>query len=123
MRDHLLRRGVAFAIVILPDEIQVDDRLLARVLDRYGLSRADYAMDLPQTIVQRIARENGIQSLDLLWKFHEAAARDPAPLYLPRNTHWNDEGNQLAASLLLPWLKEQISQLPDPSGKEPRQPD
>jgi len=113
MREYLQRRGVAFAIVILPDEIQVDDRLLARVLGRYGLSRSDYVMNLPQTIVQRIALENGIPSLDLLWGFREAATRDPAPLYVPGDCHWNDKGNQLAASLLLPWLKERISQLPD----------
>ena len=88
----LRRRRVAFAIVILPDEIQVDDRLLARILDRYGLSRFDYVMDLPQTLVQRIASENGIPCLDLLWGFREAAYRDPAPLYQPRNTHWNEKG-------------------------------
>jgi lysophospholipase L1-like esterase len=115
MREYLQRRGVAFAIVILPDEIQVDDRFLSRVLGRYGLRRADFVMDRPQTIVQRIASENGIQSLDLLPGFREAAARDPAPLYLPSDTHWNDRGNQLAASLLLPWLEKRISQLPDRS--------
>ena len=41
--------------------------------------------------------------------------------YIPRNTHWNDKGNQLAASLLLPWLEERISQLRDPSSA-PRAP-
>jgi len=121
MREYLQRSGVAFAIVILPDETQVNDRLLARVLDRYGLSRADYVIDLPQMIVQRIAREDGIQSLDLLWGFREVAARDPASLYQSQGTHWNDKGNQLAASLLLPWLKERISQLPDRSRMSARQ--
>jgi hypothetical protein len=119
MREYLERRGVAFAIVILPDEIQVDDRLLARVLHQYGLSRANYIMDLAQTIVQRIAHENGIQCLDLLRGFREAAARGPTPLYVPGNTHWNDEGNQLAASLLRPWLEARISQLPTPPGRNP----
>jgi hypothetical protein len=119
MREYLQRQGVAFAIVILPDEIQVDDLLLARILGRHGLSRADYIMILPQMIVEQIARENGIQSLDLLWGFREAAAGDPAPLYRPRDTHWNDRGNQLAASLLLPWLKERIAQLADPSRGDP----
>jgi lysophospholipase L1-like esterase len=117
MRDHLQQRGIAFAIVILPDEIQVDDRVLARVLDRYGLSRADYLIDLPQSIVQGIAREDGIPTLDLTSGFREAAAREATPLYLPENTHWNDRGNQLAASLLLPWLKERIAQLPSRSGE------
>jgi hypothetical protein len=115
MRDYLELRGIAFAIVILPDEIQIDEGLLARVVDRYGLNRSDYVMDLPQMIVQRIARSDGIETLDLLWGFREAARRDPDPLYAPRDTHWNDRGNQLAARLILPWLKDRVSQLTDAS--------
>jgi Arc/MetJ family transcription regulator len=112
IREYLQLRGIAFAIVILPDEIQVDDRLLARVVQRFGLNRSDFVMDLPQTIVQRIARDEGIQTLDLLWGFREAASRDADPHYKARDTHWNDKGNQLAARLILPWLEDRASQLP-----------
>jgi len=55
---------------------------------------------------------NGIRNLDVLWGFRRAAALDPAPLYLTRDTHWNDKGNQLAASLILPWLEGLIAELP-----------
>ena len=103
MQDLVTRRGNLFLIAAYPDEFQVDAYLREQVRDFYGLEMQHFQWDRAQQILAQFCRQKRIEFYDLLPAFrtaHNAGQR----LYIPRNTHWNRAGNQLAAQLLEEWL-------------------
>lgn len=95
MRQESDRLGAGFFVVLAPDQFQVDEKLRAALLSKFELDPDAYDFDQPQTILRRSLESLGIQVLDLLPDFRSNEAE--APTYLPRNTHWNAHGNQVAA--------------------------
>jgi hypothetical protein len=90
--------GADFAVMIVPDEFQVDDGLRRDVLALLGLPSSEVDLDFPQERLKQLLDEAGIRHLDLLPAFRHAGRSER--LYYERNTHWNDAGNALAARLL-----------------------
>lgn len=90
--------GARCIIMIIPDQYQVDGRLVDEILRAEGRSLADYDLDRPQRALAATLEAAGVEVLDLLPEFRRAA-RDGA-LYRPRDTHWNGRGNRLAADAL-----------------------
>jgi hypothetical protein len=90
--------GSRFLVLLIPDLVQVDDALRARVLEQLGVAAADVEVDCPQRLLTRLLDERGIESLDLLPLFRERAPSEP--LYWLGDTHWNVAGNALAAEAL-----------------------
>lgn len=99
MHDLLRERGIAFRVAIYPDEYQVDETLLQQVLDDEGLVRDDYDLRCQQRLLRRMLEAREIPFVDLTRTFVEKSA-EGRRLYLPRNTHWNRDGNWLAARVL-----------------------
>ena len=107
--DALRRRveaaGGQFVMVMIPDELAVNDDLRRRVSGRIdadaGFVRA-LRIEEAHRELERELTENGIPCLDLL-PVMRAGARQQSP-YRPRDTHWNDYGNQLAATAIVDWL-------------------
>ena len=99
MRDECRRRGIVFAMAIIPDEFQVNPDLLEELLRIGAVPREDVDLDLPQRRLLDFCRTENIACLDLLPVL--AGRRD---VYLPQDTHWNETGNLLAAEALAPWL-------------------
>jgi len=100
--------GSRFLVLLIPDQVQVDDALRARVLEQLGVATADVEVDRPQRLLTRLLDERGIESFDLLPLFRERALSEP--LYWLGDTHWNVEGNALAADALARhverWIRE-----------------
>ncbi|HET9844625.1 MAG TPA: hypothetical protein VFQ02_02675, partial [Nitrospira sp.] len=71
------------------------------------LSHDELDFDLPNTRLAQELQGRGIKHLDLLPAFKGASKE--RRLYIPRNTHWNIEGNRLAASLLIDFLRHEFS--------------
>jgi lysophospholipase L1-like esterase len=66
----------------------------------------DYNISLPQTQLSQFFQENNIEYLDLLPNFiHQGKIKT---LYRLQDTHWNIEGNQLAATILTEYLTKII---------------
>lgn len=107
--DALLKsRGIDFMLAIYPDEFQVNQKLHDHLFDKYKISRADFNLSLPQDLLKSFLSEKGIPHVDLLKEFKvEGQTRD---LYLYRNTHWNESGNQLAADILFRELVLRLDQ-------------
>jgi hypothetical protein len=99
MRDACRRRGVVYAMTIIPDEFQVNPDLLDELLAAAAVPRDDVDVGLPQRRLLEFCRAENIPCLDLLPVF--AGRRD---VYLPQDTHWNEAGNLLAAEALAEWL-------------------
>ncbi len=104
MSAMLAAKGSKFMVVAYPDEFQVDESLRNAVIERYGIDPADYEWDRPQRVLREFAAANGIEFHDLLPVFRRAHQRG-SRLYLPNDSHWNPQGNELAASEFLNILR------------------
>lgn len=98
MNNEAKKRGVTFFVVLIPDEIQVNSELREAVLKEYGLNPKDYDFEQPQKILFTQLKESGILVLDLLPSFKYESINKT--LFRKQDTHWNKEGNLLAAKQL-----------------------
>jgi hypothetical protein len=95
------QRGVRVAVVLIPDEFQVNPTVLDDALRTAGRSREEVDLELPQRRLAEFCRLRGVPCLDLLPAF-----RATADTYAPRDTHWNVRGNHLAAQEIARWLPQ-----------------
>jgi hypothetical protein len=88
-------------VVIIPDESQVDRELLKQTADKANTDLSKLNIDYPQKLLTEFFSENDIEYIDLLpiFKDHKIG------LYQPRDTHWNIEGNKLAAQMILDFFR------------------
>ncbi len=91
--------AVPWALVIIPDEFQVDPAVREEAIRRLGAREDDLDLDAPSRRLARWASDAQIPILDLLPLFREERAR-LGPLYIPSDTHWNEAGNHLAGEAL-----------------------
>jgi hypothetical protein len=92
------RQHIKLAVVLAPDQFQVDAALRARLVSRFDLDVNDYEIDRPQRVLRESLEARGVPVLDLLPEFRVQEEREQ--LYVPRDTHWNEAGNALAARQL-----------------------
>jgi hypothetical protein len=93
------RRSVPLAVVLIPDEFQVNPAVLADAVAEAGLDRERVDLDLPQRRLRAFFAECDVPCLDLLPTF--AGLPDT---YAMRDTHWNARGNRLAAGRIREWV-------------------
>ncbi len=98
--DQILRirglaaaRGVPVVVALLPDENQINAALRARLLAERD--PAAYDFEMPQSMLAEMFAGRDIHLVDLLPVFR----RDPRCLYM-NDTHWNPDGQALAAEAL-----------------------
>ena len=97
MREAAEKAGIRFLVVLIPDETQVD-KMLQAGLDKARPNRKhDYGQ--PQRLMTGMLGKRGTECLDLLPEFG-AATRRGRRLYLVRDSHWNGDGQELAASAI-----------------------
>ncbi|GAA4446864.1 hypothetical protein GCM10023189_02450 [Nibrella saemangeumensis] len=107
-RDYCKQQGAEFVIVIIPDELQVDERLQQDVAAAYfaDTGKLPYDVLTPTRMLAQRLRENQIPYLDLYDAFR--AAIPAQELYKPSDSHWNIAGNEFAAGLLADSLSKII---------------
>ncbi len=104
LADLCRTRGIEFAIVLAPDEVQVNTELAALVMRRgYEPYRDHWDPEFPHRILSEKLSSREIPVLDLYPHFARAARH--ASLYIPQNTHWNIRGNRLAGEVIARWLQ------------------
>jgi hypothetical protein len=103
-RDDVAAHGGRFVVMIIPDQYQVDPAIAEAVADHYGRPLSDYDLGRPQRRLAEELAAADTEHLDLLPSFREAQMH--RPVYRPRDTHWNREGNILAAGELAAFLVE-----------------
>ncbi len=93
------RRNIDLAVVLIPEETQLDKDLQSDLETTYKLYR-DGIMDYlqPNRVLAARLGERGIYFIDLYPRFEAAAAS--TVLYKPRDTHWNIAGNRLASEMI-----------------------
>ncbi len=92
-------RGVTLAVVLIPDEFQVNNAVLQDAMSDAGVTPEELDRDGPQRRLQALFAQRQVRCLDLL----PALRQEPAT-YAPLDTHWNIAGNHLAARQVAAWL-------------------
>jgi hypothetical protein len=105
--EHILRirqlarqDGAGFAVVLIPDENQINVELQNAILEPEDFAAYDFAM--PQSMLKDMFAESEVMVIDLLPSFLNA----PGRLYM-NDTHLRPEGNELAARMIRDHLREQ----------------
>jgi lysophospholipase L1-like esterase len=111
IRSSCAGRGIALAVAIIPDEVQVNPRLQARVVEALKVEPGTLDFRQPNRFLEERLTAAGIDHLDLLDRFVSAAAA--GPLYKPNDSHWNLAGNRLAAEALADFLAPRLKGDPE----------
>ena len=98
MSTLLRKKNIPLIVAIYPDEFQVNEEMARDVFNKFKLSVEDYDIDLMQKVLKGFLEQQEIPYIDMLARFRMAGKTET--LYIPRNTHWNQAGNQLAAEIL-----------------------
>jgi hypothetical protein len=99
--DECHAHQVPLAVVLIPDEFQVNLTVLDKALTVAPWQREELELELPQRRLAAFFAGRGVPCLDLLPSF-----RGVPDTYAVRDTHWNVRGNRLAADCLTRWFKE-----------------
>jgi hypothetical protein len=96
---------VPFAVMLIPDEFQVEDHVWAMATDVPGGKALE--RDLPQRVLGAWLAEQGIPCLDLLPVLRAVPPLEDGRrhLYHLRDTHFNARGNEAAGLALAEFLR------------------
>ena len=100
-------KNIVLKVVIIPDELQVNQALQAKVLKALNLIPHELDFALPNRILNDRLQANHIDHLDLLDSFSSTSTQ--INLYRPNDTHWNIAGNKLAAELLSKYVAARVN--------------
>ncbi len=92
--------GKRVAVVLIPDEFQVNDQLRDAARLAAGWKADEIDLELPQARLLEFLSQRQIPCLDLLPVLKQCSGA-----YALRDTHWNALGNRVAASAIADWLR------------------
>jgi hypothetical protein len=96
-------RHIPLVVAIFPDVVQVEKQIMEKVASlKPNIDKVALDFERPQRELVHMLEQLGLPALDLLPAFRDRAAA--AALYRHQDTHWNREGNDLAATEILPAL-------------------
>lgn len=96
-------RGGKLILVLVPDHIQVDQRLREEFLAARGDAPTRFDFELPQRRLKQWGEANGVATVDLLPAFR--AATPAEPLYFETDLHLTAAGHRTVANGLWPLLR------------------
>lgn len=106
MSQEVKRQNKQFLVIMAPDEVQISSDIQHYLKTHYQLDTRENDFGQPQAILNQELKNRGIAVLDLLPFFQNAKGNDD--LYKQYNTHWNDDGNRVAAEAIWHYLSENI---------------
>ncbi len=101
--------GSRFILSIFPDRAQISGQLRDFVAHSEGRDSSSFDWNRPQELLAALSRRGEITRFDLTGPFRLAHERGWS-LYLSNDTHWNREGNRLAAELFYLKLEGWVDQ-------------
>jgi hypothetical protein len=105
LQARVFAAGGTFALVVIPDEVEVNADLRAAVvtyLEEVGQGHPEFDIDGVHQLLASELSSRGMAFLDLLPTLRDAA-RAGSP-YRPRDTHWDDRGNRVSADAIAQWI-------------------
>ena len=99
-------RNINLVIAVLPDQFQVEEDLRQKMIEKYDLKKDSLDIFYPNKVLSDFFIKHSIYYVDLLRDFQRKS--QTSKLYLTRDTHWNEEGNKLAAEIIASYIKEKV---------------
>jgi hypothetical protein len=109
-RLHEFRRlteGRRVLVLLAPSKIQVDPMWLDDIVSFWSLNAGDYDSAKPNRILAQDLENLGLDFIDLSRDFSRESTE--RPVYDCLDTHWNREGNAIAARAILGWLQDKLT--------------
>ena len=106
IRDICEKKGIKLVVVLIPDEMQINSKLLQEVKKEFYAPDMVLNPDYPNQVLQAMLQEQNIDFIDLKADFVRASLQQT--LYKPNDTHWNIAGNKLAADLIYNRIYKEI---------------
>ena len=118
--DEIVARAAPtpVAIAVLPTELQVNPQLRASALSQLQLREQDLDLDAPARETRAHLEARGVAVIDLLPAL--AAAELDGNTYEPRDSHWNERGNEVAADVLAESLEATVRRIAETSSSKSR---
>ncbi|MFZ5449532.1 MAG: alginate O-acetyltransferase AlgX-related protein [Thermodesulfobacteriota bacterium] len=91
-------RKIPFLVVVIPDQIQVDETLQHDLFAKFNISANSVDLLYPNNILINYFERNHIHYVDLTIPMQKAGKS--RPLYLVRDTHWNEAGHEIAGNII-----------------------
>lgn len=98
------KRNIKVVFAIFPDEFQVNSDLFQEILKKFDVPKESIDLNFPNTLLLNFCNSHDIYCVSMLEQFQKNAKSKQ--LYIPRDTHWNVEGNRLAADIIFNYLKK-----------------
>lgn len=89
-------RGIAFAVVLIPSDMNLDERLFRRIVRDAPSGAAAYDSGRPFEVILDFARRSGIDALDL----RDSMAGDRGTFHFEHDRHFNARGHEAAAEAI-----------------------
>jgi hypothetical protein len=91
------------SIVLYPSQLQVYPQVFEATIRHAeklfpGATARDFDAQFPNRMMANYCLRTGVHCYDLTPSLMKATRQSSDPLYIPRDTHWNNRGNQIAAS-------------------------
>lgn len=113
IKDECDRLGAVDVLVIHPAQVQVEPSHLREVETQFALQEQEFDVDLPLRFLHAWAAGSQVAVIDLTPALRSAGSG--GGLYLGRDTHYNDAGNELAAGVIAAALEPLIA---GPGGRQ-----
>jgi hypothetical protein len=98
------QRKDPLVVVIIPDQLQVDQKLRQSLFKKYKIPENSIDLYYPNRKLIDYLKERNVNYLDLTKPMQEAAKSKT--LYLLRDTHWNFEGHAMAGNMISDYLQQ-----------------
>ena len=108
IRDISRQAGADMLVTLIPDENQIDRALQSRVVEARNLLPGQLDWGQPNRLITHALAAEQIEVLDLLPVLSEAARHERA--YKPADTHWNIEGNRVAAEAIAQAVADRVAE-------------
>lgn len=95
--------GARFLVLTFPAEFQVDPAFADDVARHAGRSIEDYDLDRPIRLLREQLSDHDVETFDLTPALRAAHAE--GPVYQPRDTHWNQDGDRVVADAIAAYLE------------------
>jgi hypothetical protein len=109
LRQAVRELNAGHVLVVHPDQFQVEEELAEEIVNTFDLDPRQYDLDLPQRFLEAYASSRDIPLVDLTPVFRERGRQ--GGLYLPRDSHYNEAGNLLAAERLADALEPVVVEI------------
>jgi lysophospholipase L1-like esterase len=105
----LRERDIRFILSVFPDRVQIDERLRVFLAQSQQREPSSFGWNRAQELLSDLCSKQELEYFDLTGDFLRAH-RDGWRLYISNDTHWNRDGNRLAAELFYLRLVDSVDE-------------